>query len=87
MPKIIHQPIRMCISCRERDTQEKLLRLQYVDGSLERFTGRGRSFYICENCLTQEKKLSKALMRQCRSGEKDKFMNRLKEIITDDRKS
>ena len=87
MPKIIHQPIRMCISCRERDAQEKLQRLQYVDNSLERFTGRGRSFYICENCLTQEKKLSKALMRQCKSGEKDKFMNRLKEIITDDRKS
>jgi len=87
MAKIIHQPIRMCISCRDKKTQSKLLRLQYLDGSLERFTGNGRSFYLCENCLTQDKKLSKALMRQCRSGEKDKFMNRLKEIITDDRKS
>jgi predicted RNA-binding protein YlxR (DUF448 family) len=67
--------------------QEKLLRLQYLDGTLENFNGYGRSFYICENCLTQEKKLSKALMRQCKSSDKDKFMNRLKEIITDDRKS
>ena len=87
MTKIIHQPIRMCVSCRDRKTQSKLLRLQYLDGSLEKFTGNGRSFYICENCLAEDKKLSKALMRQCRSGDKDKFMNRLKEIITDDRKS
>ena len=87
MAKNFHQPLRMCISCRNRESQEKLLRLQYIDGGLESFKGKGRSFYICENCLTQEKKLSKALMRQCRSGEKDKFMNRLKEIIADDRKS
>ena len=87
MAKIIHQPTRMCISCRERSSQEKLLRLQCIDGNLESFSKSGRSFYICNNCLTQEKKLSKTLMRQCKSGNKDKFMNRLKEIITDDRKS
>jgi len=77
----------MCISCRERNSQKKLQRLQCVDGKLESFNGSGRSFYICKNCLAQEKKLSKTLMRKCRSGEKDKFMNRLKEIIADDRKS
>ncbi|RLA74536.1 MAG: hypothetical protein DRG78_21270 [Epsilonproteobacteria bacterium] len=87
MAKIINQPTRMCISCRKKDTQQNLLRLQCVDGSLESFCGSGRSFYLCQECLNQEKKLSKALMRQCKSGEKDKFMNRLKEIITDDRKS
>lgn len=87
MRKIIHQPIRMCISCRNREIQDKLLRLQCVNGELDSFKGMGRSFYLCKNCITQEKKLSKALMRQCRSGDKDKFMNRLKEIITDDRKS
>ncbi|MEA2098811.1 MAG: hypothetical protein U9P72_01635 [Campylobacterota bacterium] len=87
MAKIFHQPTRMCISCRVREIQNKLLRLQHIDGSLESFGGKGRSFYICENCLAQEKKLSKALMRQCRSGDKNKLMNRLKEIIADDRKS
>jgi uncharacterized protein len=87
MAKKFNLPIRMCISCRDRKSQNELLRLQCIDSSLEIFTGRGRSFYICENCLYQERKVLKALMRQCRSGDKDKFMNRLKEIITDDRKS
>ena len=87
MAKKFHLPIRMCISCRERQTQNQLLRIQCIDGSIEIFDGIGRSFYICKNCLTQENKTLKALMRQCRSGEKDKFTSRLKEIITDDRKS
>ncbi len=80
-----NQPLRMCISCRDRQNQEKLLRLQCIDGSIEVFKGSGRSFYLCKNCLLEEKKVLKALMRQCRSGDRDKFTNKLKEIITDDR--
>jgi len=63
------------------------VRLQCNEGSLEAFTKNGRSFYICETCLNNEKKVIKSLMRQCRSGDKDKLINRLKEIITDDRES
>ena len=85
MAKIFNIPLRMCISCRQRDSQCNLLRLQCIDGNIDLFKGRGRSFYLCKNCLEEEKKLFKALMRQCRSGEKDKLMNKLKEIITDDR--
>jgi len=81
------KPIRMCVSCRERDEQQNLLRLQCKDGFLEKFSGIGRSFYLCQNCLKLEKKVSKSLMRYCRSGQKDKFMSKLKEIITDGRKS
>ena len=80
-----NQPLRMCISCREREAQENLLRLQCVDGSIEVFKGSGRSFYLCKICISTEKKAIKALMRQCRSGDRDKFTNKLKEIITDDR--
>jgi predicted RNA-binding protein YlxR (DUF448 family) len=87
MAKKFHLPTRMCISCREKDNQHQLVRLQCVDGSLELFRKNGRSFYVCHTCLDQDKKVLKALMRQCRSGDKDKFMNKLKEIITDDRKS
>ncbi len=87
MAKKFHLPIRMCISCRGRFTQNQLLRFQCMDGSLESFNGLGRSFYLCKDCLIEEKKSLKALMRQCKSGDKDKFTNRLKEIITDDRKS
>lgn len=87
MSKIFHQPIRMCVLCRERDTQDKLFRLQCVDGELSNFNGNGRSFYICKDCICQDKKAMKAVMRQCKSGDRDKYTNKLKEIIADDRKS
>lgn len=87
MAKKFHLPLRMCISCRERDSQNNLLRLQCIDDSVELFSGRGRSFYLCKSCLNEEKKVLKALMRRCKSGDRDKFTIRLKEIITDDRKS
>lgn len=87
MAKNFHQVIRMCISCRERQEQKLLVRLQCKEGLLEAFNNTGRSFYICNDCLNNEKKIIKALMRQCKSGEKERLVNRLKEIITDDRKS
>jgi len=85
MAKNFYQASRMCISCRVRVFQQNMLRLQCVDGNLEIFNGLGRTFYLCDNCLQDEKKLLRSLMRQCKSGDKEKFMNRLKEIITDDR--
>ena len=85
MAKKLHQIIRMCISCRSRYTQDGLLRLKCNEGSLEVFNGVGRTFYLCDSCLQDEKKLTRSLMRQCKSGDKDKLMNILKEIITDDR--
>ncbi len=87
MAKIFHQPIRMCATCRQRLAQNELLRLQCVDGSLQHFVGSGRSFYICKNCIEDENKVIKTLMRQCKSGDRDRFTNKLKEIIADDRKS
>ena len=87
MAKKFHVPTRMCVSCRDRHSQSDLQRLQCIEGSLIAYAGSGRSFYLCKNCLLDEKKVLKVLMRQCRSGDKEKFTNRLKEIITDDRES
>jgi len=87
MAKKFHQPTRMCVSCRTREPQYNLLRLQCLNNELTLFGGIGRSFYLCQSCLLEDKKLSRALMRQCRNSNKDKLMNKLKEIITDDRKS
>lgn len=84
MAKKFNQPLRMCISCRERDFQNNLVRLQCLDSQVSLFRGSGRSFYICKICLKDDKKALKALMRQCRSGNRDKFSNILKEIITDE---
>lgn len=87
MAKKFHQPVRMCVSCRKRDAQEKLIRLQCVNGSLSAYEMGGRSFYLCLECTQQDKNVSKSLMRQCKSKEKEKLMNKLKEIIADGRKS
>jgi len=59
MVKKFHIPVRMCISCRQRDEQKNLFRLTCKDGNLDKFDGNGRSFYICQNCLTLEKKVTK----------------------------
>jgi len=87
MAKKFHQPTRMCLACRQRDIQKNLFRLQCTDGKITSFNGVGRSFYLCQNCLQLDKKIISALMRACRGGDKDEHMNKLKEIITDDRKS
>ena len=87
MIKEFHLPIRMCICCRKKDIQSSLNRFQCIDGGIVSFSKNGRSFYLCNNCLNQEKQVIKSLMRQCKSGARDKFMNQLKEIIADGRKS
>ncbi|HCD73752.1 MAG TPA: DUF448 domain-containing protein [Helicobacter sp.] len=46
---------RMCIKCRGRFQQKELLRLQNINYSLCEFSGKGRSFYVCEECLAQPK--------------------------------
>ena len=87
MAKIFNKPTRMCIACRQRGPQDDFVRLHCINGEIESYKGSGRSFYLCNVCLDVEKKVLKALMRQCKTSDKDKLMNRLKEIITDDRKS
>ena len=85
MAKNFHQPTRMCVACRKREAQSDLLRLTCKDGKLCSFEGVGRSFYFCFTCIEDEKKISKVLMRQCRNNQREEHMNKLKEIITDDR--
>lgn len=63
----ITNTIRMCISCRTRDLQKDLLRLQCKDKELINYTNFGRSFYICRECFTKKNKnLLKALSRACK---------------------
>ena len=75
--------IRTCISCRGKFTQKMLNRLQCIDKMLTKYTGTGRSFYICNDCLEQTGKLEKALYRHCKN--KDKYIVQLKEILIDGR--
>jgi predicted RNA-binding protein YlxR (DUF448 family) len=83
MTRNLNQPIRMCVVCRERFAQSTLMRLQCHEGSLESYTGQGRSFYMCSLCIGH-KKTPGQLARQCKSNALELLMNRLKEIIVND---
>jgi predicted RNA-binding protein YlxR (DUF448 family) len=83
MAQKLHQPIRMCVVCRERFAQNVLLRLQCRNGMVEPYGNEGRSFYMCRSCFGH-KKTPGQLSRQCKSGATVELMNRLKEIIVND---
>ncbi len=87
MPKILNSPTRMCVTCRGRFLQNTLLRLRCSDKSLQHFTNHGRSFYLCHECLGNEAKVVKSLMRQCKMGDMVSLSNQLKEIIARNGKS
>ena len=63
-----HTPFRMCISCKERIEQKKLVRLQCKNREIVSYSNRGRSFYICKDCINNIKtdKLAKQLQRYCK---------------------
>jgi len=45
------KPIRMCIACRKREKQQELIRVQKDGKNLIMYSGKGRSFYLCKECL------------------------------------
>ena len=61
-----HIPTRMCIGCRIRLPQKELLRFSCKDRVIKKYIGSGRSFYICENCIKEAKKLKKNLSKICK---------------------
>lgn len=69
----------MCISCRTRNHKDSMNRLQCKDKKLQTFDGIGRSFYICNECLEDEKRLEKALYRECKN--KDGYLLQIKEML------
>ncbi len=87
---ILIKPIRTCVICRNKFEQKKLLRLKCEDKKLVPFNHNGRSFYICNDCISilehkqsnqkDYKKIEKALYRECRN--KDDYIGQLKEILT-----
>ncbi len=83
-PKYKEEPIRMCIVCRTRAAQSTLIRLQCQDSVLKVFTGVGRSFYVCQNCI-DSKSAPRALARQCKTKATQTVLQQFKEFIVDDR--
>jgi len=73
------QPIRMCISCRDRYPQKSLIRLKLEGKDVVVFDGKGRSFYLCDICSKNEKKI-KGLVKRFKQDE-EQFTKLLKELI------
>lgn len=57
-------PVRMCIHCRGRYLQAKLIRLQCQNNQIQPYQGYGRSFYLCHTCI-DDKKLGRRLAKLC----------------------
>jgi len=57
------QPIRMCIACRSRHPQSTLIRLKLMGKEVVSFDGLGRSFYLCDECVKNEKKVKGLVKR------------------------
>ncbi|HHH19217.1 MAG TPA: DUF448 domain-containing protein [Campylobacterales bacterium] len=76
-----NEPIRMCIACRERELQSKLIRLQHDNHQIFPYTGQGRSFYLCASCSQNEKKI-KGLIKRFKLSPEDSlpFVKYLKEL-------
>lgn len=73
------QPIRMCIACRSRFPQKELIRLKQKGENIVLYDNMGRSFYLCKECCTNEKKI-KGLIKRFRQ-EEERFVKLLKELI------
>ncbi len=73
------QPVRMCIACRSRHPQNTLIRLKLEGKDVVAFDGQGRSFYLCDSCSQNEKKI-KGLTKRFKQDE-ECFVKLLKELI------
>jgi len=56
-------PIRMCIACRSRYPQNSLIRLKQDGKDVVAYDGRGRSFYLCDSCRRDEKRIKGLVKR------------------------
>ena len=76
-----NEPIRMCIVCRVRQLQKKLIRLQHKNNSIIPYSGQGRSFYLCSVCSSNDKKVRSLIKRFRLSDEEYKrLVKYLKEL-------
>ena len=72
-------PIRMCITCRSRCPQNNLIRLRLSGKEVVVFSGKGRSFYLCNTCVKNEKKV-KGLVKRFKQDQ-EQFTKLLKELM------
>ncbi len=62
------QPIRMCLACRSKHPQNTLIKLKQEGKDVIASDGKGRSFYLCDICSTNEKKI-RGLVKRFKQNE------------------
>ncbi len=72
------QPIRMCITCRSRHPQNTLIRVKHMCNEVVAYDGQGRSFYLCLDCVKNEKKV-KGLVKRFKQ-DAERFVKLLTEL-------
>ena len=75
------QPTRMCITCRSRHPQNTLIRLKQEDDEIVAYDGKGRSFYLCDICVNNDKKINGLVKRF--KQDKERFIKLLKALSND----
>jgi len=70
----------MCISCRTRESQNDLIRLQLREKHAVPYSGTGRSFYLCPTCAADTKRMRGIAKRL--GIDYDPLLTILKEFIT-----
>ncbi len=75
------QPTRMCIACRSKLPQNTLIRLKQEGSEVVGFDGKGRSFYLCDICINNEKKI-KGLVKRFKQ-DAERFTKLLKQLTTE----
>ncbi|MEA3492407.1 MAG: DUF448 domain-containing protein [Campylobacterota bacterium] len=69
----------MCLSCRQRNAQNLMVRLQQDANIITTYRGYGRSFYLCHDCINNEKKI-KGLTKRFKQ-DRERFVKFLKELV------
>lgn len=75
------QPTRMCIACRSRHPQNTLIRLKHEGNLVVASDGKGRSFYLCDACGRNEKKI-KGLVKRFKQDE-EQFTKLLRKLTSE----
>ncbi len=68
----------MCIACRKRDLQRNLIRFQIKNHKITPYCGKGRSSYLCNDCLKNSKNIKRVAKRL--SIDFESFEKLLKEL-------
>ncbi|MCB4743666.1 MAG: DUF448 domain-containing protein [Sulfurovum sp.] len=68
----------MCIACRSRYPQHTLIRLKQEGNDVIAYNGYGRSFYLCNTCINNTKRV-KGLMKRFKLNE-EHFVKLLIEV-------